>query len=121
MSSAPKQFEVYVSKFKFFIQACLNIFISFEGFNDFVEDTGIFLGKFKYNLMGKQHQTFPVHRNLSRNQIFDEVELTILSNYGKDEYTCVYRFRVHKGDAEQAERSTQTNSDVTKKKTKKCC
>ncbi|XP_066251437.1 SUN domain-containing protein 3-like [Euwallacea similis] len=107
MSSAPKEFEVH-------------------GFTGRDDDPGNFLGRFTYDWLGKPHQTFKVKKTFSNNQIFEEVELVILSNYGKEEFTCVYRFRVHKSDDHEngtASRdvSSQTMLEREKKKGKRCC
>ena len=37
-------------------------------------------------------QTFPV---LDRNLFVQVVKLHILSNYGNDDFTCLYRFKIH--------------------------
>lgn len=50
------------------------------------------MGNFTYDVSGRAVQTFSV---IPENKIFTIVELRILSNYGNDEFTCVYRFRVH--------------------------
>ncbi|RZC40573.1 SUN domain-containing protein 2 [Asbolus verrucosus] len=50
------------------------------------------LGYFVYDLKDKIIQTFKI---MSKNQTVNSVELRILSNYGNEELTCVYRFRVH--------------------------
>ncbi|KAL1490403.1 hypothetical protein ABEB36_013108 [Hypothenemus hampei] len=93
MNSAPKDFEVY-------------------GFINLADEFGTFLGKFIYNRRGKQHQTFEVPSQLSGNQIFEEVELTILSNHGKKDFTCIYRFRVHKNEVKGSNHTRVS---------KKCC
>ncbi|XP_050315188.1 SUN domain-containing protein 1-like [Anthonomus grandis grandis] len=100
MLSAPKDFEVYA-------------------YEDRFDNIGVYLGKFTYDVMGKQHQTFKVK---SKNDVFEEVELVILSNYGKPEYTCVYRFRVHKKDkGTGSDKGSSTREETTKKRVKKCC
>ncbi|XP_019763505.1 SUN domain-containing protein 3 isoform X2 [Dendroctonus ponderosae] len=101
MSSAPQEFAVY-------------------GFVDSSDKIGVFLGKFTYNIHGKQHQTFKVQRNPSHNEVFEEVELAILSNYGRDAFTCVYRFRVHRSDSETALNQSR-NATARKVVNKKCC
>ncbi|KAK9722132.1 Sad1 / UNC-like C-terminal [Popillia japonica] len=56
------------------------------------DDEVIELGQFVF----QNHtplQNFNIEKSL--NQSFQVVELYILDNYGKEEYTCVYRFRVH--------------------------
>ncbi|KAJ8916118.1 hypothetical protein NQ315_004485 [Exocentrus adspersus] len=74
-SSAPKDFEVF-------------------GLYDPLDVAGIYLGRFRYNLGGRPYQTFAINPNQT-NVPFEYVELYILSNYGRREFTCVYRFRVH--------------------------
>jgi hypothetical protein len=34
-------------------------------------------------------------QGLSEQDVFPIVTLEVLSNYGNEEYTCIYRFRVH--------------------------
>ncbi|XP_066142120.1 SUN domain-containing protein 3-like isoform X2 [Euwallacea fornicatus] len=107
MTSAPREFEVH-------------------GYTGRDGDPGNSLGKFTYDWLGKPHQTFNVKKTFSNNQIFEEVELAILSNYGKEEFTCVYRFRVHKSDDNEngtssRDASSQTIPEREKKKSKRCC
>ncbi|KAL1494554.1 hypothetical protein ABEB36_010134 [Hypothenemus hampei] len=56
-------------------------------------DRGTLLGQFSYDINGPLVQTFPVQHVLQGS--YDYVELKILSNHGNNEFTCVYRFRVH--------------------------
>ncbi|XP_069691156.1 SUN domain-containing protein 3-like [Periplaneta americana] len=72
INSAPQQFQV----------------------NGFVAGTitKICLGIFTYDKNGASRQTFTVK---PKAETFEAVELTILSNHGNTEYTCIYRFRVH--------------------------
>ncbi|XP_060518572.1 SUN domain-containing protein 1-like [Cylas formicarius] len=76
MASAPKDFEVY-------------------GFRDDFDAHGTFMGSFTYDYTSKQHQTFPMVKNHTRDKLFGLVELRVMSNYGNEEFTCIYRFRVH--------------------------
>ncbi|GLV46344.1 klaroid [Carabus blaptoides fortunei] len=73
--SAPKTFVVY-------------------GLYEKGNTTFVKLGVFNYSIVGPARQTFviPKEKQLSA---FDYVELRILSNHGRVEFTCVYRFRVH--------------------------
>ncbi|XP_072380930.1 SUN domain-containing protein 3-like isoform X2 [Diabrotica undecimpunctata] len=73
-SSAPREFHVY-------------------GLAHQNEETPEVLGTFTYQLTGRPYQTFQIVSNDTK--AFEIVELHILNNYGKDEYTCIYRFRVH--------------------------
>jgi len=59
------------------------------GINQFSEE--VLLGIFKYEIEGKQIQTF----ELKNTKQYAYIKLEILSNYGSKEYTCIYRFRVH--------------------------
>lgn len=68
--SAPKEFKVY-------------------GLQSPDSDSMDELGCFTFTLTGRP-QTFTVKPG-----VYQYVELRILSNYGRGEYTCVYRFRVH--------------------------
>ncbi|KAH9504080.1 Secreted beta-glucosidase sun1 [Bulinus truncatus] len=74
ISSAPKEFSVF----------------GLASENDF---DGVNLGNFTYLDNGKPIQFFPVQNQHSR--IFQHIEFRILSNHGNEDYTCIYRFRVH--------------------------
>ncbi|XP_056890676.1 SUN domain-containing protein 2-like [Takifugu flavidus] len=73
IKSAPKDFEVYGIK------------------SQPEEET--FLGSFMYDCRGEQSQTFTLQDPTEK--VYDAVELHVLSNWGQEEYTCLYRFRVH--------------------------
>merc|ERR1712004_398544 len=51
------------------------------------------LGRYTYDQAGEPLQFFPVENEVERPLAL--VELRILDNHGHDEYTCLYRFRVH--------------------------
>jgi SUN domain-containing protein 1/2 len=55
------------------------------------------LAKFKYNAHSpKEVQTFPVAENIQKlGMDFGIVVLFVQSNWGREEFTCLYRFRVH--------------------------
>lgn len=55
------------------------------------------IATFSYDLYTTHNiQTFPVDEEISRLGIdFGIVILRIKSNWGREEYTCLYRFRVH--------------------------
>ncbi|AWP15550.1 putative SUN domain-containing protein 1-like [Scophthalmus maximus] len=74
IDSAPKDFEVYGKE------------------ND--TDEGTLLGTFTYDENGEPTQTFQLPQSPS-DRVYRFVELRVLSNWGHDEYTCLYRFRVH--------------------------
>lgn len=52
-----------------------------------------FLENFMYDCHGEQSQTFTLQDPTE--EVYDAVELHVLSNWGQEEYTCLYRFRVH--------------------------
>ncbi|NXC51446.1 SUN1 protein, partial [Penelope pileata] len=79
ITSAPRNFSVY-------------------GLDDEYQEEGTLLGRYVYDQEGEPLQMFPVMEN-SEN-VFQIVELRILSNWGHAEYTCLYRFRVHGKPAE---------------------
>ncbi|CAH1794130.1 unnamed protein product [Owenia fusiformis] len=58
---------------------------------------GLLLGNYTYDDNGPSLQNFPVEVQDPDGYLF--VELKIESNWGNEEYTCIYRFRVH-GDLE---------------------
>eukprot|EP00005_Dracoamoeba_jomungandri_P002836 CAMPEP_0174252498 /NCGR_PEP_ID=MMETSP0439-20130205/1943_1 /TAXON_ID=0 /ORGANISM="Stereomyxa ramosa, Strain Chinc5" /LENGTH=730 /DNA_ID=CAMNT_0015333045 /DNA_START=78 /DNA_END=2270 /DNA_ORIENTATION=- len=70
--SAPKDFKVWAVKLS-------------------NEKTPKLLGEFMYDINGKQVQTF----NIENSDWFRYVTFQIKSNHGNEEYTCVYRLRVH--------------------------
>ncbi|XP_035493361.2 nuclear migration and anchoring protein unc-84-like isoform X2 [Scophthalmus maximus] len=73
IDSAPKDFEVY-------------------GMKSYTEK-GTLLGTFTYNEKGESSQTFQLPS--PSDEVYRFVELHVLSNWGRVEYTCLYRFRVH--------------------------
>ncbi|XP_030068066.1 SUN domain-containing protein 1 isoform X5 [Microcaecilia unicolor] len=74
ITSAPKDFAVY-------------------GLEDEYQEEGRLLGQFMYNQDGEPLQTFPV--TVENEDPFQIIELRVFSNWGHNEYTCLYRFRVH--------------------------
>ncbi|XP_037768736.2 SUN domain-containing protein 3-like [Chelonia mydas] len=75
ISSAPKNFAIYGLK---------------DGFG---EKGGAFLGEFVYDQEGFPVQTFKLEdANADR---FGYLQLRILSNWGHQNYTCIYGLRVH--------------------------
>ncbi|XP_035195663.1 SUN domain-containing protein 1 isoform X11 [Oxyura jamaicensis] len=79
ITSAPRNFSVY-------------------GLDDEYQEEGVLLGQYVYDQEGEPLQMFPVMEK--SNNVFQIVELRILSNWGHPEYTCLYRFRVHGKPAE---------------------
>ncbi|XP_034549731.1 SUN domain-containing protein 2-like isoform X1 [Notolabrus celidotus] len=73
IDSAPKEFEVYGLKNK--------------------EEEGTLLGTFTYDKDGESTQTFKLPN--PSDDVYRHVELRVLSNWGNDKHTCLYRFRVH--------------------------
>ncbi|CAG9831790.1 unnamed protein product [Diabrotica balteata] len=73
IDSAPKNFEVY-------------------GLKDENDSDLVLLGEYVYEYDGDALQFFDVQKD---EQIFEIIELRILSNHGNPKYTCLYRFRVH--------------------------
>ncbi len=56
-------------------------------------DETIILGTYSYTLNGTDCQEFPVHYRL--NDPAMNYQLRVLSNHGKQEYTCIYQFGLH--------------------------
>ncbi|XP_074519935.1 SUN domain-containing protein 1-like [Halichoeres trimaculatus] len=74
LHSAPRDFSVY-------------------GLDDDAQEKGKLLGKYTYDEDGESLQMFEV---TEENQLmFQIIEVQVLSNWGHEEYTCLYRFRVH--------------------------
>ncbi|XP_060884981.1 SUN domain-containing protein 1-like [Labrus mixtus] len=74
LRSAPRDFSVY-------------------GLDDEVQERGKLLGTYTYDEDGESLQSFPVSEE--NEQAFQIIEVQVLSNWGHEEYTCLYRFRVH--------------------------
>nr|XP_020444389.1 SUN domain-containing protein 1-like isoform X7 [Monopterus albus] len=72
--SAPRDFSVY-------------------GLDDESQERGQLLGTYTYKEDGEALQTFSVTEENDR--AFQIIEVKVLSNWGQQEYTCMYRFRVH--------------------------
>ncbi|KAK2820169.1 hypothetical protein Q5P01_023128 [Channa striata] len=74
LHSAPRDFSVY-------------------GLDDESQERGTLLGTYTYDEDGEALQSFPVTEE--NDQAFQIIEVQVLSNWGHEEYTCMYRFRVH--------------------------
>nr|XP_023399972.1 SUN domain-containing protein 3 [Loxodonta africana] len=85
ISSAPREFSVYVRKY-----ACKE---TQAGISKECKGEEIFLGHFMYNKKETTVQTFGLQHEVSEYLLC--VKLKILSNWGHPNYTCLYRFRVH--------------------------
>lgn len=59
-----------------------------------VDDISQELGEYEYVIGKGVVQNFPVQNNPD-NKSFILYRLEILSNHGNQEYTCIYRFRIH--------------------------
>uniref|UniRef100_A0A8D3APW4 SUN domain-containing protein n=1 Tax=Scophthalmus maximus TaxID=52904 RepID=A0A8D3APW4_SCOMX len=73
LHSAPRDFAVY-------------------GLDDERQDRGKLLGSYTFDQDGDSLQTFAATEN---DETFQVIEVQVLSNWGHQEYTCMYRFRVH--------------------------
>lgn len=61
----------------------------------------VYLGSFSYDLQGAAIQTFPVSaEGAALGLRFRVVQLSVLSNHGLRDFTCLYRVRVHGEPAE---------------------
>ncbi|KAK5612430.1 hypothetical protein CRENBAI_020620 [Crenichthys baileyi] len=74
LRSAPRDFTVY-------------------GLRDEHQEKGKLLGNYTYDEDGEDLQTFTISEE--NNEVFQIIEVQVLSNWGHPEYTCMYRFRVH--------------------------
>ncbi|XP_067344821.1 SUN domain-containing protein 1-like isoform X6 [Channa argus] len=74
LHSAPRDFSIY-------------------GLDDESQERGSLLGTYTYDEGGEALQSFPVTEENDR--AFQIIEVQVLSNWGHEEYTCIYRFRVH--------------------------
>ncbi|KAF0025958.1 hypothetical protein F2P81_022839 [Scophthalmus maximus] len=74
LHSAPRDFAVY-------------------GLDDERQDRGKLLGSYTFDQDGDSLQTFAATKE--NDETFQVIEVQVLSNWGHQEYTCMYRFRVH--------------------------
>uniref|UniRef100_H3DKT7 Sad1 and UNC84 domain containing 1b n=1 Tax=Tetraodon nigroviridis TaxID=99883 RepID=H3DKT7_TETNG len=74
ITSAPRDFTVF-------------------GLDDEYQEEGKLLGQYTYQEDGDALQMFPVQEQNDKS--FQIIEMRVLSNWGHQEYTCLYRFRVH--------------------------
>ncbi|XP_037134055.1 SUN domain-containing protein 1-like isoform X6 [Syngnathus acus] len=74
LRSAPRDFQVY-------------------GLDDASQERGTLLGSYTYQEDGEAVQTY--HVTEENDRAFQIIEVKVLSNWGHQEYTCMYRFRVH--------------------------
>lgn len=74
LHSAPRDFSVY-------------------GLHEESQERGKLLGTYTYDQDGDALQNFPVTED--NDEAFQIIEVQVLSNWGHEEYTCMYRFRVH--------------------------
>ncbi|XP_051926865.1 SUN domain-containing protein 1-like isoform X2 [Hippocampus zosterae] len=74
LRSAPRDFRVY-------------------GLDDAGQERGTLLGSYTYQEDGEALQTYHVTEENER--AFQIIEVQVLSNWGHQDYTCMYRFRVH--------------------------
>ncbi|KAM9837891.1 SUN domain-containing protein 1-like [Aulostomus maculatus] len=74
LHSAPRDFSVY-------------------GLDDESQERGTLLGSYTYEEDGEALQTYSVTE--VSGQAFQIIEVQVLSNWGHQDYTCMYRFRVH--------------------------
>ncbi|XP_015175836.1 PREDICTED: SUN domain-containing protein 1-like isoform X2 [Polistes dominula] len=61
----------------------------------YYKDQYILIDTFEYNIHGSSTQTFLITKREILSVPFKRVMLEILSNWGNEKYTCIYRFRIH--------------------------
>ncbi|KAF7398688.1 hypothetical protein HZH66_006585 [Vespula vulgaris] len=61
----------------------------------YFRDQYIPIDTFEYNIQGAPTQTFLITKRELSNIPFKTIMLEILSNWGNEKYTCIYRFRIH--------------------------
>ena len=77
-----------------------------ETLRDADDAAAVTLGKFRYEADDQAPsyrtnvQTFEVAPSAANSRPVNLVRLRVLSNYGHDDFTCIYRFRVHGDKAE---------------------
>lgn len=87
-SSAPRQFKVFALTS--------------------LDSQPMLLGDYEYDIKGPASQTFAAQYVLSRPVRY--IRLSILSNHGRETFTCLYRFRVHSESGTLSE--LLTNNDA---------
>lgn len=92
-SSAPRRFQVYGATGRY--------------------EKEILLGSYEYRLEGLATQTFSADFILS--QPVQIVKLAILSNHGRPDYTCLYRFRVHSVVSPPGPDSSNNDGDLSER------
>ncbi|KAA0725633.1 SUN domain-containing protein 1 [Triplophysa tibetana] len=85
IESAPRDFSVY-------------------GLDDEWQEEGQILGQFIYQEDGDALQTFSITEEVTRG--YQLIEVRVLSNWGNEEFTCMYRFRVHGELVDESEDDT---------------
>lgn len=101
-TSAPKKIQLWAS------EACISgAYRLLPTFLQPLISWDVFLGEHTYSLDGPSVQTFditfPDHFQ-GKQAAYPSYQLRILENWGKAEYTCLYRFRLHSSD--------MTNHDI---------
>ncbi|KAI4504357.1 hypothetical protein M0802_000828 [Mischocyttarus mexicanus] len=61
----------------------------------YFKDQYILIDTFEYNIHGSSTQTFLITKRELLSVPFKRVMLEILSNWGNQQYTCIYRFKIH--------------------------
>ncbi|XP_060951300.1 uncharacterized protein LOC133028122 [Limanda limanda] len=90
LHSAPRDFSVY-------------------GLDDEQQDRGKLLGAYTYDQDGEALQTYAATEE--NDQMFQILEVKVWSNWGHEEFTCVYRFRVHGSPSGVRRPRSHTQSD----------
>jgi len=99
IDSAPRDFRVYGYKHR----------------SEIAANRRVLLGEFRYDVnAGRQVQTFylsPEAQDQARGGV-QYVRLEVTSNHGNEEYTCIYRFRVHGVHLSQVQEDASDNPVV---------
>lgn len=60
------------------------------------EPAGALLGEFAFDALGPRAlQTFTVAKSAAAEQVYSHVKVEVLSNHGNQDFTCIYRVRIH--------------------------
>lgn len=96
LASAPADFEVW-GLIHYHDEDDRSWKYPWDSFESMVDNNVLFLGRFTYNsAKGPAVQTFAIGTTVALPPI-KTVVFRFLNNWGRDDYTCIYRVRVHGG------------------------
>ena len=97
-SSAPRRIELWASSdmdLESTNNFAFRLLRKFSSASSISDPWNVFLGSFEYNIDGPSMQTFTLSRT---HGLYKAFQLRILNNWGKMEYTCLYKISLHSSD-----------------------